>query len=88
MPRQIRVEYAGAIYHVMSRGDRRDDIYLDDVDRREFLKTMAEAFRSRSSLFKVVNLFSPESELERVFRNISEVLIKTPGQEPTICTLS
>ena len=26
----------------MSRGDRRDDIYLDDVDRHDFLKTLAE----------------------------------------------
>ena len=29
MPRKIRVEYPGAIYHVMSRGDRREDILLD-----------------------------------------------------------
>src|ERR1022692_2672885 len=42
MPRQIRVQYAGAIYHVMSRGDRREDIFLDDVDRQDFLKTLAE----------------------------------------------
>jgi len=43
MPRQLRVEYPGAIYHVMSRGDRKKDIYLDDVDRQDFLKTLAEA---------------------------------------------
>ena len=43
MPRQIRLQYAGAIYHVMSRGDRRDDIFLDDVDRPEFLATLAAA---------------------------------------------
>jgi REP element-mobilizing transposase RayT len=43
MPRKMRVEYAGAIYHVMSRGDRREDIFLDDVDRQDFLKTLAEA---------------------------------------------
>jgi REP element-mobilizing transposase RayT len=43
MPRKLRVEYPGAIYHVMSRGDRRDDIFLDDVDRQDFLKTLAEA---------------------------------------------
>jgi len=43
LPRKIRVEYAGAIYHVMSRGDRREDIFLDDVDRQDFLKTLAEA---------------------------------------------
>jgi hypothetical protein len=33
MPRQLRVEYPGAIYHVMSRGDRGEDVFLDDVDR-------------------------------------------------------
>jgi len=43
MPRRIRVEYPGAIYHVMSRGDRREDIFHDDVDRQELLKTLAEA---------------------------------------------
>ena len=43
MPRQPRIEYPGAIYHVMSRGDRREPIFLDDVDRQDFLKTLAEA---------------------------------------------
>ena len=33
MPRKRRVEYPCAMYHVMSRGDRREDIFLDDVDR-------------------------------------------------------
>jgi putative transposase len=39
----MRVQYPGAIYHVMSRGDRREDIFIDDVDRQDFLKTLAEA---------------------------------------------
>ncbi len=43
MPRSLRIEFPGAIYHVMSRGDRRENIYLDDVDRQEFIKTLAEA---------------------------------------------
>jgi hypothetical protein len=43
MPRKLRVEYPGAMYHVMSRGDRCENIYLDDVDRQDFLKTLAEA---------------------------------------------
>ncbi len=43
MPRKLRVEYPGAVYHVMSRGNRRQDIFLDDVDRHDFLKTLAEA---------------------------------------------
>jgi len=42
-PRAMRVEYPGAIYHVMDRGDRREDIFVDDVDRQDFLKTLAEA---------------------------------------------
>ena len=42
MPRQLRVQYPGAIYHIMSRGDRRKDIYETDVDRHDFLKTLAE----------------------------------------------
>jgi hypothetical protein len=43
MPRTTRIEYAGAIYHVMNRGDRRENIFVDDVDRQDFLKTLAEA---------------------------------------------
>lgn len=43
IPRKVRVEYPGAIYHVISRGDRYEDISLDDVDRQDFLKTLAEA---------------------------------------------
>src|SRR5213593_4753214 len=43
MPRPLRIEYAGARYHVMSRGDRREAIFHDDADRREFLRTLGEA---------------------------------------------
>jgi hypothetical protein len=42
MPRKLRVEYSGAMYQVMSRGDRREDIFLNDVDRQDFIKTLAE----------------------------------------------
>jgi REP element-mobilizing transposase RayT len=43
MARKLRLEYAGAIYHVMSRGDRREPIFKDDDDRKVFLKTLGEA---------------------------------------------
>jgi len=33
MPRQVRIQFPGAMHHVMSRGNRRQDIFLDDVDR-------------------------------------------------------
>lgn len=42
MARQLRVEYEGAIYHVMSRGDRKEPIFEDDQDRRRFLRTLGE----------------------------------------------
>ena len=43
MPRKVRVEYSGAVYHVMDRGDRLDAIFRDDRDRVVFLKTLGEA---------------------------------------------
>jgi putative transposase len=43
MPRQLRIQYPGAMYHVMSRGNRGDPIFLDDVDRHDWLRTLAEA---------------------------------------------
>lgn len=48
MPRRMRVQFPGAIYHVMSRGDQRDDIFFDDVDRHDFIKTLAEACQKTS----------------------------------------
>ena len=43
MARKLRVEYAGAMYHLMNRGDRREAIFRDDEDRRRFLDTLGEA---------------------------------------------
>ncbi|MEP6882084.1 MAG: transposase [Dokdonella sp.] len=42
MARPLRIEFAGALYHLTSRGDRREDIFLDDVDREMFLEVLAE----------------------------------------------
>lgn len=43
MARKLRIEYPGAIYHVMNRGDRREPIFKDDKDRQCFLDTLGEA---------------------------------------------
>ena len=43
MPRALRIEYEGAIYHVLNRGDRREPIFRDDADRKRFLETLGEA---------------------------------------------
>jgi REP element-mobilizing transposase RayT len=43
MARKLRVEYEGAIYHVINRGDRREPIFRDDKDRLLFLETLGQA---------------------------------------------
>ena len=42
MARKLRVQYPGAIYHVMNRGDRRAAIFFEDEDRELFLETLGE----------------------------------------------
>jgi putative transposase len=37
MARPLRIEFPGGLYHVTSRGDRREEIYLDDADRTHWL---------------------------------------------------
>jgi len=43
MARKLRIQFAGAIYHVMNRGDHREDIFRDDLVRHCFLVTFEEA---------------------------------------------
>jgi REP element-mobilizing transposase RayT len=43
MARKVRVEYPGAIYHVMNRGDRREAIFREEADQELFLQTLGEA---------------------------------------------
>ena len=43
MPRKLRIQYPGAIYHVINRGDQREDIFRDDPDRQRFLSTLDQA---------------------------------------------
>ncbi len=43
MARPLRIEFAGALYHVTSRGNGREDIYLDDSDRELFMAVLGEA---------------------------------------------
>jgi REP element-mobilizing transposase RayT len=42
MARSIRLEFEGAFYHVMARGNQRAAIFLDDHDRRFFLQCLAD----------------------------------------------
>ena len=37
MARPLRLEYPGAVYHITSRGNARNDIFIGDNDREDFL---------------------------------------------------
>ena len=43
MARSLRVQYPGAIYHVLNRSDRRELIFRADHERQRFLDPVAEA---------------------------------------------
>ena len=45
MARSLRIQYPGAFYHVMARGNGRAAIFRSDADRTLFLKTLGEAAR-------------------------------------------
>ncbi len=42
MSRPLRIEFPGALYHVTSRGNRREDIFADDTDRARLLAVVAQ----------------------------------------------
>jgi len=43
MARPLRIQYPGAVYHVMARGNHGQEIFKDDRDRQCFLETLGEA---------------------------------------------
>lgn len=43
MSRPLRIEYPGAVYHLMNRGSARQKVFLKSADYRESLKTISEA---------------------------------------------
>jgi putative transposase len=84
MPRALRIEYPGAIYHIMNRGDRREPIFRDDANYKRFRVTLAEACTKTDwqvhAYCLMLNHFQPRMSLRS---GRSSVLRKTdhgPGQ--------
>ncbi len=50
MARPLRVQYEGAVYHVMARGNRGSDVFNSDADRDLFYKTLSEAIERTGML--------------------------------------
>ncbi|HEV8646298.1 MAG TPA: hypothetical protein VGR01_12105 [Burkholderiales bacterium] len=47
MTRPLRLEFAGALYHLIARGDRREAIFLDDEDRLLFIDLLRKTGTDR-----------------------------------------
>ena len=45
MARPLRIQAPGLTYHVVGRGVRRSSLYLDEIDRREFLDRLADVVK-------------------------------------------
>ena len=68
MARPLRIEFAGAVYHVPARGTERKPIYRDDGDRARFLKRLAAVVHTRRLR---VHAFA-------LLRNHFHLLVETP----------
>jgi hypothetical protein len=52
MTRPLRLEFAGALYHLIARGDRREAIFLDDEDRLLFIDLLRKTGTDRRRAIK------------------------------------
>ena len=82
MSRPLRIQFSGAVYHVMNRGAARQLTFTDDRDCRVFLDTVAEAFRlwgievfaySLMGNHYHLCLRTPKGNLSRVMRHIDGI---------------
>ncbi|WP_447971420.1 REP-associated tyrosine transposase [Nitrospira sp. M1] len=86
MARQLRLEYAGALYHVTARGNAQEDIYLDQQDRRCFLDILGRevsqqgwrcyAYCLMENHYHLL-LETPEGNLSRGMRRLNSLYTQT-----------
>jgi len=82
MARPLRLEFAGALYHITSRGDRQEDIYEDDDDRKTFLFVLESVCETYNWVCHAYCLMSnhyhllietPDANLSRGMRQLNGV---------------
>ncbi|MGA2531895.1 MAG: transposase [Candidatus Aminicenantales bacterium] len=80
MARQLRIEYPGAFYHVTSRGNQKQPIFLAEEDRYYFLKCLGDAHGKFQSIIHVYCLMenhyhllieTPHGQLSRIAHSIN-----------------
>ena len=89
MSRPLRIEYEGALYHVSSRGDRREPIYEDDADRERFLSTLDDVIEQRNWLCHAYCLMTnhyhllietPDANLSKGMRQLNGVFTQASNR--------
>ena len=82
MARPIRVEYEGGLYHVTSRGNARQDVFVDEQDYSTFLRILSEAVERHRWLLHAYCLMrnhyhllveTPQGNLSRGMRHVNGV---------------
>lgn len=76
MARPLRIEYPGAFYLVMARGNERKDIFLDGSDREKFLSYLETGFLRYKAAIHVYCLMSNHYHLliETPKGNLSQIM--------------
>lgn len=69
MARPLRIEYPGAVYHVTSRGNARERIYLQDEDYTGFLNCLCVVVNRFNWILHAYCLLSDEQSLSSVDRD-------------------
>lgn len=82
MSRPLRIEFPGAVYHVTSRGDRREAIFEDDADRQALLALVDQAmgrFDAQVLAYCLMSnhyhfvLYTRQPNLSRLMRHLNGV---------------
>jgi REP element-mobilizing transposase RayT len=86
MARPLRLEFTGALYHVTARGDRQEDIYEDDNDRKAFLSVLESVCENYNWICHAYCLMgnhyhllieTPDANLSRGMRQLNGVYTQT-----------
>lgn len=89
MARPIRIEFSGALYHVTSRGDRREKIYEDDEDRAQFLEVLARVIEDYHWICRAYCLMTnhyhliietPDANLSKGMRQLNGVFTQVSNR--------
>jgi REP element-mobilizing transposase RayT len=86
MARPLRLEFPGALYHLTSRGDGREDVFLTAADREAFLQVLTQVVDRFAWLCHAYCLMdnhyhllveTPEPNLSRGMRQLNGVYTQT-----------